>query len=353
MTNNYLMAPIRCTQNPTMSEEWRRGWHPERIPPRTTDDRVLVVGGGPAGLEAARALGERGYPVMLAEASRELGGRVSRESRLPGLSGWGRVRDYRLQQFTKLPNVETFLDSEMTAADVVESECSLVAIATGSKWRRDGVGRHLHNPVENCSAPFVLTPDDIMAGTEAGSEVVIYDDDHFYMASVVAEKLLQEGRAVTIVTPAATFASFTQLTLEIGHIHKRLFGLGVRLEAHQAISGVESDQVIVKSIYGGQSRELRCDNLVMVAGQQPNTDLYESLLPIEADQRIVRIGDCLAPATIAAAVHSGHKFARDLGLADIDEVPFLREDVALSPNLEGYAGVHGDSMLPDVAVGKG
>ena len=353
VTNNYLMAPIRCTQNPTMSEEWRRGWHPERIPPRNTDDRVLIVGGGPAGLEAARALGERGYPVMLAEAGRELGGRVSRESRLPGLSAWARVRDYRLQQFIKLPNVETFLDSEMTAADVVESDCSLVAIATGSTWRRDGVGRHLHKPLDNCSAPFVLTPDDIMAGTEPGADVVIYDDDHFYMASVIAEKLLQEGRAVTIVTPAATFASFTQFTLEIGHIHKRLFGLGLKLEAHQAISGVEPGRVIVKSVFADQSRELHCDNLVMVAGQLSNSALFDSLQSVETDQRILRIGDCLAPATIAAAVHSGHKFARDLGLADVDEVPFLREDVVLSPNLEGYAAVHGDPPPPDVAVGEG
>ena len=70
------MSPLRCTQNPTMGEEWRRGWHPERIIAKGSDASVLVVGGGPAGLECARALGERGYPVTLAEATRELGGRI-------------------------------------------------------------------------------------------------------------------------------------------------------------------------------------------------------------------------------------------------------------------------------------
>jgi dimethylamine/trimethylamine dehydrogenase len=77
---DQLGAPIRCTQNPTMGEEWRRGWHPENIPPAEGDGKILVVGAGPAGLEAARALGQRGYQVTLADARRELGGRVSREA---------------------------------------------------------------------------------------------------------------------------------------------------------------------------------------------------------------------------------------------------------------------------------
>ena len=106
-------VPIRCTQNPTMSEEWRSGWHPEKINKKISDSSVLIIGAGPTGLEAAHALGKRGYKVMLAEASRELGGRVSSEAKLPGLSQWARVRDYRLQQIEKLPNVEVFRESRM------------------------------------------------------------------------------------------------------------------------------------------------------------------------------------------------------------------------------------------------
>ena len=86
-------VPIRCTQNPTIGEEWRRGWHPERVPIIASETNVLVVGGGPAGLEAAATLVKRGFSVLLAEASDELGGRVSRESQLPGLAEWIRVRD--------------------------------------------------------------------------------------------------------------------------------------------------------------------------------------------------------------------------------------------------------------------
>ena len=77
-------VPIRCTQNPTIGEEWRRGWHPEKIAPKSGEATVLVVGAGPAGLECSRALGQRGYKVMLAEARRELGGRVTSGSALAG-----------------------------------------------------------------------------------------------------------------------------------------------------------------------------------------------------------------------------------------------------------------------------
>ena len=76
VTGDWTATPIRCTQNPSMGEEWRRGWHPERIRRKASDAKVLVVGAGPAGLEAAMALGKRGYEVVLAEATRELGGRV-------------------------------------------------------------------------------------------------------------------------------------------------------------------------------------------------------------------------------------------------------------------------------------
>ena len=105
---------------------------------------MLVVGAGPAGLEAAQALGKRGYPVMLAEASRELGGRVLREARLPGLAAWIRVVDYRKGQLAQLPNVELAFESEVTADEVLAYGFEHIAVATGSRWRADGVGRQPH-----------------------------------------------------------------------------------------------------------------------------------------------------------------------------------------------------------------
>ena len=124
VTHDFTMTPLRCTQNPSMGEEWRRGWHPETIRAKEEDKHILVVGAGPAGLEAARALGQRGYRVTIADEASEAGGRVARESRLPGLSAWGRVRDWRLLQINKLPNVSLYLESEMTPETVAEAKGS-------------------------------------------------------------------------------------------------------------------------------------------------------------------------------------------------------------------------------------
>ena len=141
VSGDMTITPIRCTQNPTMGEEWRKGWHPDRIAPKQSDKRVLVVGAGPAGLEAARALGQRGYEVHLAEAGRELGGRVSLESRLPGLAEWARVRDWRVTQLNKMANVAIYPDNRLTADDVIGFDADCVVLATGCHWRRDGFGR--------------------------------------------------------------------------------------------------------------------------------------------------------------------------------------------------------------------
>jgi len=202
-TGDQTGTPIRCTQNPTMGEEWRKGWHPETIAPKGSDSSILIVGGGPAGLEAAVALGRRGYDVTLAEARRELGGRVTLESRLPGLNQWNRVTEWRLNQIGKLPNVEFYLESVVDREQILEFSPDHVAIATGAKWRKDGVGRSLDDPIPGWEHEHVLTPDDIMAGaTPSGGPVIVYDDDHYYMGGVIAEKLRKEGLDVTLVTPA-------------------------------------------------------------------------------------------------------------------------------------------------------
>ena len=118
ISGDFTQSLSRCTQNSSFMEEWRKGWHPERMRPRASETKVLIVGAGPAGLSAAHRAGLRGYEVALAEAGTELGGRVSRESRLPGLSAWARVRDYRQGQIAKMPNVTVYRDSRLTADDI-------------------------------------------------------------------------------------------------------------------------------------------------------------------------------------------------------------------------------------------
>ncbi|KAG1700499.1 Trimethylamine dehydrogenase [Nymphon striatum] len=145
-------------------------------------------------------LGKRGYSVMLAEATRELGGRVRNEAQLPGLNEWIRVRDYRIQQIEKMDHVEIFRESELTAEQALEVGADHIAIATGAKWRRDGYGANALGELPKlASGAKVFSPDDIMSGTMPDGPVVVYDDDHYYMGTVIAEAIRKSGVSGHIV----------------------------------------------------------------------------------------------------------------------------------------------------------
>ncbi len=312
-------APIRCTQNPTMSEEWRRGWHPELIAPRGSDSRVLVVGAGPAGLEAAHALGKRGYEVMLAEATRDLGGRVTKESGLPGLSEWARVRDYRLQQIEKLDNVEIFRESELSADDVLDVDADHVVTATGSHWRADGFGASNRGGISGLAGTDnIFTPDDIMAGRVPTGPTVVFDDDHYYMGTVLAELIRATGVPVTLVTPSDTVSDWGGYTYDRWRAQTRLMEMGVTLTVAHNLSTFDGSKAQLRCTYTGGSKTIDAEALLLVTARTPNDGLYQELLartasnPENAPQSIKRIGDCEAPAIIAAAVFSGHRYAREL-----------------------------------------
>ena len=334
VAGNNIYAPMRCTQNPTQGEEWRRQWHPERIAAKDSEDTVLVVGSGPAGLEAARAFGQRGYQVMLAERTKELGGRVTRETRLPGLATWARVRDWRLTQLNKMANVGIYLDSDMTVDSVLETDCTIVAIATGADWCRTGMGRSHRSPLPGADQAHVYTPDDIMDGVELKGPVVIYDDDHYYMGGVIAEKLRDAGLEITLVTPESVVSAFTSYTLEQAHIQGALLKRGVRIEALKDVSAIHSNHVELRCVYTGDTTSVACASVVVLTSMMPRDALYHELIANQAttNRRIVRIGDCYGPGTIAAAVWSGHRMAREPFAEIGDAPPFEREVMALAPS---------------------
>jgi dimethylamine/trimethylamine dehydrogenase len=323
---DYQGVPIRCTQNPAMGEEWRRGWHPEFIPAATSEKTVLVVGAGPAGLEAARALGQRGYEVTLAERTRALGGRVTREADLPGLAEWSRVRDWRIAQIEKLDSVEVYRESELEADQILEFGADRVVLATGADWRRDGVGRWHASPIEGWNSASVLTPDDIMDGTLPEGPVLVFDDDHYYMGGVVAEALAAAGRSVTLATTEFLASAWTDNTAERERIQARLIDLGVRIEPNTALLELAGEEAVLACVFTGRRRTLNAANVVMVTARLSRDDLYREL---EDRIEITRIGDCLAPGTIAACVRSGHEYAREMDAETQDEVRFRRESPTL------------------------
>jgi dimethylamine/trimethylamine dehydrogenase len=330
VSGDMTVTPIRCTQNPTMGEEWRKGWHPERIAPKRSDKRVLIVGAGPAGLEAARALGQRGYEVHLAEASRELGGRVNLESRLPGLQQWARVRDWRLTQLNKLANVSIYRENTVSAQDVLEFGAECVVLATGSKWRADGFGRTNTAPIPGLDRASVFTPDDLMRGRMPDGPVLVFDDDGFYMGSVMVDVLCAAGREVVFVTPEDVVASWTVYTQEFRHVQKRIRSLPVEIHTAHNLLAIEGNRAVLACVYSGRERTIECASILLVTSRLPNEELELALRAGENDwaaagiQSVTAIGDCLAPGLIAHAVYSGHRYAQELDAPLEGEVRFRR-----------------------------
>ncbi|MEO0752014.1 MAG: FAD-dependent oxidoreductase [Pseudomonadota bacterium] len=323
-------VPIRCTQNPTMGEEWRRGWDPEGITNKRTNAKCLVVGAGPAGLECALQLGRRGYDVTLAEQNAEFGGRALLESGLKGLSPWKRVADNRLYALRQMPNVAMFTDSTVDADMVTELAVDHVFLATGATWRKDATGRTHFEALDWHESLTILTPDDIMRGAKPEGRVVIYDDDHGYMGGTLATHLAHLDPV--FLSTASIVAPFTTHTLEQEKLQTDLTERGLDLQLSSKICNTQNKTLIASSVYGGPMRDIPCDTLIVVTARQANMTLANELA--DMSQKTDLIGDALAPGLIADATFSGHFAARSFeeSAATLAAAPFRREKTEIPPH---------------------
>ena len=327
-------VPVRCTQNPTAGEEWRRGWHPEQVAPAGSTGPVLVVGAGPAGLECALTLGRRGYEVMLAEAQSGPGGRLRFETRLPGLGTWARVLEWRRAQLERLPNVSLYCGNRLSAPEILGLGAVHVVIATGARWSRR-LYSALELPGEELAGDGIYTPDELAAGAQPAGPVAVFDFDNFYMGSALAQQLALSGERVTYVTPAGHASAWGIMSNEQPQVHASLKALAVELITLSRVSTFEPGWLTLADQFTGAERVLECRSLVIVGTRFGNDALYHELRAADdalgraGIASLTRIGDALAPGAIAHAVYSGHAFARELG-ADA-AARSLRRDYPLGP----------------------
>ncbi|MFN0115203.1 MAG: FAD-dependent oxidoreductase [Paracoccaceae bacterium] len=328
---------VRCTQNPTAGEEWRRGWHPEVVG-KDGRGQVLVVGGGPAGLEAALTLARRGFEVALADRARAFGGRLRWETSLPGLNQWHRVVDYRLGQLRKMANVALYPESELSAQDVCDFGAEHVVIATGARWTAALCGAN-ELPQGVLVAPRVYTPDDLAAGTVPEGPVAVFDFDNYYLGSAVAEFLAGQGRAVTYITTAGAAASWGFMTNEQPLVHQSFTKKGIALRTLEIVTGFDGETLRLAQIFSGEPREVAAKSLVIVGLRAGGSALFEALVS-EPDRppSLHLTGDANAPGAIVHAVYQGHKTARELGLSAVQIMP--RRDAPFAPR---------DFQMPEAA----
>jgi dimethylamine/trimethylamine dehydrogenase len=322
-------VPVRCTQNPTAGEEWRRGWHPERVAPAAKKERVLIVGGGPAGLECALTLGRAGHEVTLADAGRAFGGRLTFEKTLPGLSAWNRVAEYRLGRLNEMTNVLMYLESTLAVDEIIDLAPDHVVVATGARWT-NMLYSTLEIPVGTLEHPNVFTPDDVAAGRLPQGPVLVFDFDNYYMGGVLTEHLAAQGIDVSYVTPAGQASAWTIMTNELPLVHKALAKRNVPVTTLHMLTAFDGEIATLTHLFNGEQIPVACRSVLIVGMRVPRNELHEALLARSGDvtaagiRSVERIGDVLAPGAITHAVHSGHKLARELGTLDMHK-PYRRD----------------------------
>lgn len=322
-------VPVRCTQNPTAGEEWRRGWHPERIEQTSRPERILVVGGGPAGLECALTLGRRGHQVTLADSARAFGGRLAFERTLPGLSAWNRVVDYRLGRLSEMSNVSLHLESRLGADDIIELGPDRVVLATGARWT-NMLYSPMEIPVGRLDHSQAFTPDDIANGRLPEGPTLVFDFDNYYMGGVLAEHLAAQGIAVSYATPAGQASAWTIMTNELPLVHRALSKRQVQVMTLTTLKAFDGEAATLSHLFTGEESRVPCRSVLIVGLRMPRGELFDALMARAEDldaagiRSVDRIGDALAPGAIVHAVHSGHRLGRELGTV-MSEQPFRRD----------------------------
>jgi len=296
-----------CTVNPDAGNELDA----PVLEPEGEMRTVMVVGAGPAGLEAARTAALRGHRVTIHEAAAAPGGLPRVHRTAPFRDEIGVIGDWLWQELDRL-GVEKRLGSAVTVETVRDEAPDVVVVATGSLPRRDGIQRmRPGHRVAGIDLPNVVTPLEVLDGTApAPRRAVVFDDLGNYQAVGAAERLLENGTEVVFVTSHPGFAPDLFRSFQRDAVWSRLASYpGFRLEVRGSIEAVTPSSVTIRSLDGERIEEIEAELLVIMTGFAPHDALLQELRA--AGIEALAAGDVVAANLMPHAIASG----REAGLA--------------------------------------
>ena len=298
---------ISCLINPSAGREFE--WGGDRFEPSPSPRSVLVVGGGPAGLEASRVAAERGHHVTLAEASPRLGGQFRLAGLQPSRGQILDLLDWYERSLARL-GVEVRLGEEMSAAAVAADGADEVIVATGSRPPGTGFQRALPmvDRLPGVDAANVVSIHDVLDGTaEPGQRVLVLDDLDDWRGLGTALHLAERDHEVTLITAAPVVARGLFHSAVDGPLRKRYALAGGRWITSAAILGWRDGVASIRSTLTGEQTTIEADTLVIAETPVAVVGLVEDLRAQGA--AVHAIGDCVAPRRASLAFLEGRELA--------------------------------------------
>ena len=301
-----------CTINPASGKE--RRWGVGTFTPAPEPTRVVVVGGGPGGLEAARVAAKRGHDVVLFERRDEVGGQMAMWAKLPGRDVFATTPAWWKERLDDL-GVDLRLGVAATADLVLAEKPGAVIVATGARYAADGESGYLATQIPGHERESVYTPEQILQdGARPTGRVVVLDDEGLNTGPGIAQLLADGGAEVELVT--RWFAPMALIfTMEWAFVIPQLKNAGVTISTGTYLKEIGADTVTAFDVFTSEEREIDGVDAVVLATMRRPEDALAAELEGKVGQ-LFPIGDALSPRMLAAATDEGHRFARMVGVPE-------------------------------------